>query len=822
MIRVRSFMLLLLVMMLVCSLSACSEGKGAPVVPENQFSDTPSLPESFGTQDVNRSIIAVYDAVINLDAGTFTVTPVERVGTYHFPLTQLYPNVLTITGYGFVPNFWADIKISHPLPGSIYDGFDPRVIAILPARAGVYFYYPTLGVYANNAVVLEPDGYTKLFDNLGGSITGNVNPFKAYFKNQPYRVWSSTGVTSETQHWNMNLAGFGGPIVYKLVVDVSTNYPNPPQAEIDNAPEPVKIDATTGGDCPLTTDGGRTDITVTLLDWQGQSGIGGVLVEAPDLFNGTVSLAYSAPGPNPNEYVYTGTITNSLLAPEGEYNYLLATMDLATGIYIYNEFTVNVSYISDEGNLIWAKRAGGSALDYGDYGYAITTLSDNSTVVTGFFNGTATFGPGEPNQTVLTGYYDIFIVRYNPDGTLAWAKSAVEPRAPDIGYGITTLSDNSTVVTGNFGFSATFGPGEPNETVLTSAEMGDIFIARYNPNGTLAWAKRAGGASYAIESGYGITTLSDNSTVVTGLFFGSATFGPGETNETVLTSAGGPDIFIARYNPDGTLAWAKRAGGSNDDISESGMGITTLSDNSTVVTGLFGDSATFGPGEPNETVLTSAGDWGMDIFIARYNPDGTLAWAKRAGGSGVWEEGWGITTLSDNSTVVTGYFMESATFGPGESNETILTSAGEEDIFIARYNPDGTLAWAKRAGGPNTDYGDYGSGITTLSDNTIVVTGYFYDSATFGPGELNQTVLTSAGDYDIFIARYNPNGTLSWAKRAGGSGGEGGEGITTLSDNTIVVTGYFYDSATFGPCEPNETVLTSDGGADIFIARYHP
>ncbi|MCX6645371.1 MAG: hypothetical protein NTY09_03300, partial [bacterium] len=127
----------------------------------------------------------------------------------------------------------------------------------------------------------------------------------------------------------------------------------------------------------------------------------------------------------------------------------------------------------------------------------------------------------------------------------------------------------------------------------------------------------------------------------------------------------------------------------------------------------------------------------------------------------------GITTLSDNSTVVTGWFYGTATFGPGESNQTVLTSAGGADIFIARYNPDNTLAWAKRAGGPSGF--DGGNGITTLSDNSTVVTGTFYLSSTFGPGESNQTVLSFTGEYDIFIACYNPDGTLAWAKCAGGT-----------------------------------------------------
>ena len=348
--------------------------------------------------------------------------------------------------------------------------------------------------------------------------------------------------------------------------------------------------------------------------------------------------------------------------------------------------------------------------------------------------------------TVVIGYI------VNPDGgKLIWAKRAggehdVGGSDWDYGSGITTLSDNSTVVTGWFYRLATFGPGEPNETVLDALGMFDMFIARYNPNGTLAWAKHAGSYGYIGVYGYGITTLSDDSTVVTGVFSGEAKFGPGEPNETVLTFSG---LFIALYNPDGTLAWAKRIGGSDFDECN---GITTLSDNSTVVTGMFGGTTTFGEGDPNQTVLTPAGYYA--IFIARYNPDGTLAWAKQAGGSG-YDEGHGkaITTLSDNTIVVTGYFEGSATFGPGEPNETVLTSAGGNAIFIARYNPDGTLSWAKRAGGTS---GETGYGITTLSDNSTVVTGSFSDSATFGPGEPNETVLTSAGNSDIFIARFEP------------------------------------------------------------------
>jgi uncharacterized delta-60 repeat protein len=796
------------ILMCVVILAGCNGG-GTPVAQTaDQISD---LPESSMSSGQSRDVIAVYDAVIDPVKQTFMIEPSSRDLSYHGALTRLYPNALTITDYGWSPNFWVDITLTHPLPNSGIIVFDPRVIAILPTNPGLSFNYPVLDCVGNNSAVLEPDGYTKLFDSLGGSIPGNTNPFKAYFKDQPNRRWMDQGVTSETQRWQMNLSGMPIPLQYKLVVDISTNYPQLPTPGVDNAPEPVQIEATV--EPGLTPQGGEAQIEVTLLDWQGQSSIGGVRVEAPDLFDGTVSLAFSEPGPNPNEYVYTGTIANSLLAPAGEYRILVATWDQQTNLCVFNEFTVTViEPLPPTGNLVWAKSAGGEGYDRG---VAITTLSDNSTVVTGEFWGTATFGPGETNETILTAVEesrDVFIAKYNPDGTLAWAKHAGGAR-DDLGYGITTLSDDSTVVTGDFYSTATFGSGETNETVLISELNEEIFIAKYNPDGTLAWAKRAGGSD--ADRGYGITTLSDDSTVVTGDFSNTATFGPGESNETILTAEHiYSDIFIAKYNPDGSLAWAKRAGGRSVDY---GYGISTLSDNSTVVTGLFQTSATFGPGEPNETILTCIEF--IEVFIARYNPDGSLAWAKCPEGQGADWSG-GITALSDDSAVVSGYFYGSVTFGLGENNETVLTSDEGSDVFIARYNPDGTLVWAKHAGGPNTNYG---YGITTLSDNSIVATGRFSGPTTFGPGELNETVLNSDDGLNIFLARFNPDGTLVWAKCVDGS--DSGIyymeiSLTSLSDNSTVATGYFQDPATFGPGESNETILNSNGNADIFVARF--
>ena len=296
-------------------------------------------------------------------------------------------------------------------------------------------------------------------------------------------------------------------------------------------------------------------------------------------------------------------------------------------------------------------------------------------------------------------------------------------------------------------------------------------MAKYGPDGALLWATQAGGS--ALDFGVGIATSARGDSYVTGNFAGTATFGEGEPNETSLTATGSSDrisdIFVAKYGPDGALQWATQAGGSAQDF---GVGIATSARGDSYVTGNFAGTATFGEGEPNETSLTSAGS--IDIFMAKYGPDGALLWATRAGGSvghqappgaGGLDEVFGIATSARGDSYVTGFFTDTATFGEGEPNETTLTATGSgdriSDIFVAKYGPDGALQWATQAGGGDDDGvggdDDAGYGIATSARGDSYVTGSFEGTATFGEGEPNETELSSGG---IFVAKYGsrPNG----------------------------------------------------------------
>ncbi|TAH35800.1 MAG: hypothetical protein EYC70_12295 [Planctomycetota bacterium] len=461
-------------------------------------------------------------------------------------------------------------------------------------------------------------------------------------------------------------------------------------------------------------------------------------------------------------------------------------------------------------NVSYAVRAGGVVEDSLS---AIAEYDDAACVVTGNFRGTAIFGSGEPNETSLAsgGEDDISVARFNPDGMLAWAKRAGGPGF-DKGLAVASFADGSSVAGGFFEKNATFGAGEPGVTDLISLGGADIFLARYNDDGTLAWATSAGGPSF--EQILHVVTSATGTIYATGEFSDSCTFGIGEPNETTLVSQGQLDMFVAVYNSGGTLSGVRHVGGTGD---QSGRDISTYPDGSFLVTGGMAGTATFGLGEPNETTLISDGDG--DIFYARYNPDGTLAWAKRAGGLGV-DAGLGVARLTDDSFALVGTFNGMATFGVGEPNETVLTSAGAAaDIFYGRFNSDGTLIWVSRVG---DTLGDVARDVAAFDDGSFVITGTFRGTVVFGEGTPDEVSFSADGANDSFVAHLTADNALAWAARSGGTGKDGAFGAVVYFDNSVGLAGRFNSPATFGRGDENETTLTSAGDRDLFVARYNP
>ncbi len=425
---------------------------------------------------------------------------------------------------------------------------------------------------------------------------------------------------------------------------------------------------------------------------------------------------------------------------------------------------------------LWVKQAGGSS---SDSGRGITTDGSGNSYVVGNFEGAAIFGTTTLSSS---GDHDIFIAKLDNNGNYLWAKKA-GGTSNDSGIGIASDNSRNSYVTGYFFGTATFG-----STTLTSSGDYDIFIAKLDTNGNWLWAKQAGGTNW--DDGWGIYTDSSGNSYVTGNFSETATFGT-----TTLTSNGDWDIFIGKLDTNGNWLWAKKAGGTSDDI---GRSITASSSGNSYVTGDFTGTVTFG-----STTLISSGI--EDTFIAKLDTNGNYLWAKKAGGSSS-DFGSSIAIDSNGNCYVSGSFAFSAYFGT-----TTLSNIGNFDVFIAKLDTSGNFLWARQAGGIGNDYV---FGIATDSSGNSFVSGLFNGTATYG-----STTFTSSGETDIFIAKLDTNGNYLWAKKAGGSSSDFGSSIATDSNGNSYVTGSFGGASTFGTATFDTTTLTSSGMFDIYIAK---
>ena len=266
---------------------------------------------------------------------------------------------------------------------------------------------------------------------------------------------------------------------------------------------------------------------------------------------------------------------------------------------------------------------------------------------------------------------------------------------------------------------------------------------------------------------------------------------------TELVSHGGSDIFIAKLNADGDYVWVKQVGSTG---SEGAYDIYVTFRGYSYITGYFQGTAQFGDIE-----LVSTG--GLDIFIAKLDPNGNFLWAKHAGGTGN-DNAAAISTDAQGNSYITGYFTETASFGA-----TDLVSSGESDIFLAKLDPNGGFLWAKRAGGIAYDTG---TGITVGRQGRVYISGCFYETAYF-----DDIALVSNGYYDIFIACLDPGNGFVWAKGAGAIDGDYfydyGWDIAIDDSNHIYATGSFKGTIQFDAIEL--TAYGYENASDIFVAK---
>lgn len=193
----------------------------------------------------------------------------------------------------------------------------------------------------------------------------------------------------------------------------------------------------------------------------------------------------------------------------------------------------------------------------------------------------------------------------------------------------------------------------------------------------------------------------------------------------------------------------------------------------------------------------------------------TFEWAKQEGAEDIRESA--RKTVFDRF----GNMYTIGTFGGTNGGTTNignipLTSHGQGDVFIAKYNSNRELIWIRYGG---SIYYDYIYGLEIDMSGNVIVSGIFSKSignfsasAYFG-----STVLMPYGRADLFIIKYNAGGDLIRAKSFGSSEDDQLNGMSSDASGNLYITGGFKNNIFFD----NINLINSNSSYQNFIVKFN-
>jgi hypothetical protein len=354
---------------------------------------------------------------------------------------------------------------------------------------------------------------------------------------------------------------------------------------------------------------------------------------------------------------------------------------------------------------------------------------------------------------------DVYLWKYSASGTQLWSRR-FGTSAFDQDLRISTDASGNVLITGRTQGSF---PG------FTNSGGDDVFIAKYLSTGTQFWIRQFG--TFSTEWANGISADSSGNVYVSGYTQGSL---PGNSN------LGGRDAFLVKYSGSGSQLWVRQFGTSGNDTA---VNNTTDSSGNIYVAGY-----TVG------TLPSNSNLGGNDGFLAKYSTSGSQLWVRQFGTAGT-DFAQQVITDSSGNVYLAGYTLGSFS---GYSN------AGSEDVFVAKYSPNGTQLWVRQFG---TSASDIDSGLSIDSSGNIYLSGYTMGSL---PGNSN------AGSADVFIIGIHPNGRLLEKQPvnlsvSSNTGTEAGSTIITVTITTpnTVLQAQTVDLTVSGSASPTDYILSN-------------
>ncbi len=364
-----------------------------------------------------------------------------------------------------------------------------------------------------------------------------------------------------------------------------------------------------------------------------------------------------------------------------------------------------------------------------------------------------------------SGYSDVWVLKLTSLGTLDWNKC----------YGGTKDDDGVAIaktLSGDFYVAGSTSSNDGDVSGNHAVNYGDFWIFKINTSGTLLDQKCIGGTDY--EECYSMIITADNGCILAGR--------TGSTDGDAIGYHGGSDMLIAKMNSSLDVDWSKCYGGSE---TEECNAIVQLSDGSYVALGYCST-------HNNGDIIGHHGSQGSDDFwLLKLSSSGGITWAKCYGGDGD-DQANGLCKTIDGGFVMSGLTNSTngdvSGFHPG--------SWFDPDVWVAKVDASGNLAWQRCCGGSGQDES---FNVMEVSNNHYIVTGFTYSA-----------------DYDITVNLGSADGWIF--DLAGSSGVE-----ENTEANVSVFPNPFIDQISFTlqapAATPTRIAITDLTGKEVMLVN---
>jgi len=299
---------------------------------------------------------------------------------------------------------------------------------------------------------------------------------------------------------------------------------------------------------------------------------------------------------------------------------------------------------------------------------------------------------------------DLLLIKTDAIGKCTWSR-IWGGSGEDAGYFVQETKDGGFIATGS---TKSFAMGE---------EL--LWLVKTDGNGSLSWDKTFGGfVSSFGDGGWSVNEIDDGGFIITGY--------------TQSQGSGRKDLWLLKTDEQGTRAWDKTFGGSEDDV---GMSVLQSRDGGYIVAGR---TASFGKG-------------GDDIWLLKTDSLGKEQWNTTFGGKKD-DAGFQVVELADGYALV----------GRTESG------LDKMKIILIKVDTSGRRLWEK------TYLGSSASSLQSTGDGGYIIAGRIDNKKT---------------GRDALIIKTNSNGSKDWSMALGGSSDDIGTFAIQRRDGSYMLAG---------------------------------